>query len=111
MSINSDDVDLRLRVERIEQVIGIGHNNPPEPIDEDLPPPPPPVPGDRRLSARQTASRYGVTTRTITRWLEIPELNFPKPEKILERRYWWLSRLQQFDETQLRKSLRNATTT
>lgn len=32
--------------------------------------------------------RYGVTDRTLSRWVADPDLNFPKPIVINGRRYW-----------------------
>lgn len=32
--------------------------------------------------------RYGVTDRTLSRWLVSADLNFPKPIIINRRRYW-----------------------
>lgn len=46
-----------------------------------------------RLPARVVCERFGVTTRTLGRWLADQELNFPRPLVINNRRY--------FDEIQL----------
>jgi predicted DNA-binding transcriptional regulator AlpA len=81
-------------------VAGIGHNNPPEPIDDDRPDN---EPGefdpamDRRLPTKATAQRYGVSTRTIGRWRDDPKLNFPKPDNVNGRNYSWLSELVRWD--------------
>jgi hypothetical protein len=81
-------------------VAGIGHSNPPEPIDDDRPDN---EPGefdpatDRRLPTKATAERYGVSTRTIERWRDDPKLNFPKPDNVNGRNYDWLSKLVRWD--------------
>jgi hypothetical protein len=90
---------LDVRLERVEEAIAdIG-----PPLDEE---PPVSAQDDRRLSAVQVAKRYGVTTRTITRWLDdYPDLGFPKPEVVKHRRYWWLSMLEHWDRIRLRKTM------
>ncbi len=40
------------------------------------------------LPAREVWQRYGVADRTIDRWLNRPELAFPRPIVINRRRYW-----------------------
>jgi hypothetical protein len=52
---------------------------------------------DRRLPAVAVAQRYGVVVRTLDRWLDDPELNFPEPEVLNHRRYWWLSELREWE--------------
>jgi|SRR5271166_1784692 len=52
---------------------------------------------DRRLNIGQVAEREGVTTRTIARRLANPDSGFPKPERINQRYYWWLTALEQYD--------------
>jgi K+/H+ antiporter YhaU regulatory subunit KhtT len=93
------------RLERVEAAVAeIGHNGGP-PL-EDLPPPLDPglEAQDRRLSTVAVATRYGVTVRTIERWLERPLLNFPKPDAVVNRRrYWQLSRLREWDRTRRRQ--------
>ncbi|NEI02400.1 DNA-binding protein [Rhizobium leguminosarum] len=43
---------------------------------------------NRILPARNVWQRYGVTDRTIDRWLFQPGLGFPRPIVINRRRYW-----------------------
>jgi hypothetical protein len=46
------------------------------------------------LRTAQVAARYGVTVRSVDRWEEDPELQFPKPFVINTRRYWNLADLE-----------------
>jgi predicted DNA-binding transcriptional regulator AlpA len=41
-----------------------------------------------RLPTVQVAKRFGVSLRTIERWLDSETLNFPRPITINRRRYW-----------------------
>jgi hypothetical protein len=43
---------------------------------------------DVLVSNSKTAKRLGVNTRTIFRWTQVPELNFPQPCFINGRRYF-----------------------
>lgn len=43
---------------------------------------------DALLPARVVWSRYGVTDRTLSRWLDDLKLSFPRPVLINSRRYW-----------------------
>lgn len=43
---------------------------------------------DSLLPARAVWTRYGVTDRTLARWLEDAKLDFPRPVLINARRYW-----------------------
>ena len=47
--------------------------------------------------ARQVCERYGITTRTLSRWLGRPELNFPKPLVVNGRRYWRLNEIEAWE--------------
>jgi hypothetical protein len=42
----------------------------------------------KKLPTRQVCVRYGVTDRTISRWERDPELNFPQPTVINNRKYY-----------------------
>ena len=42
----------------------------------------------RKLPTRQVCERYGVTDRTISRWERDPDLNFPQPVVINNRKYF-----------------------
>jgi hypothetical protein len=95
--------DILARLERVEAAIGIGHNGGP-PLDDE---PPVEFELDRRLAAVEVAKRYAVRVRTITRWLEQPGMNFPAPEKINHRRYWWLSQLKRWDSDRLTQSIKS----
>jgi predicted DNA-binding transcriptional regulator AlpA len=41
-----------------------------------------------RLPTALLAKRFGVSIRTIERWLDSETLNFPRPVTINRRRYW-----------------------
>ena len=43
---------------------------------------------DVRLRTVQVARRFNVVSRTIERWEQDPELNFPKPLVVNGRKYW-----------------------
>lgn len=49
--------------------------------------------GAKHVGANAVQSRYGVTDRTIHRWLKDTTLQFPKPLVINRRRYWNLAEL------------------
>ena len=98
--------EILARLERVETAIAvIGHNadpaldDPSFPNDHDL------EAQDRRLSAVMVAARYGVVVRTLDRWLDRPELNFPQPEVVNSRRYWWLNRLREWDRARIRQTI------
>jgi predicted DNA-binding transcriptional regulator AlpA len=44
----------------------------------------------RYLTGPQVCQRYGVTDMSVWRWLQNPELGFPKPAMIINRRRFWL---------------------
>jgi predicted DNA-binding transcriptional regulator AlpA len=46
-----------------------------------------------RLPARKVWERFGITDRTLDRWLSKPELEFPGPIIINKRRYFVLSEI------------------
>jgi hypothetical protein len=41
-----------------------------------------------RLPTGAVAQRYGVSTRSVDRWWKDPELNFPRPIIVRQRKYW-----------------------
>jgi predicted DNA-binding transcriptional regulator AlpA len=53
----------------------------------------------KKLPTRAVMSRYGVSDRTVDRWVADPCLNFPKPIRINRRRYWDEDALDAFDAT------------
>lgn len=52
----------------------------------------------KKLPARLVAQRYNVSTRSLNRWGEEPDLEFPSPTYVRGRRYWDLSSLIEWDE-------------
>jgi hypothetical protein len=69
-----------------------------------LPPDPDSENDDCRLPATAVAARYGVVPRSIDRWLNRPELDFPPPDNVNGRRYWWLSQLRNWDRSRALKA-------
>jgi predicted DNA-binding transcriptional regulator AlpA len=55
---------------------------------------------NRKLPTRQVCARYGVTDRTIARWMRDPDLNFPQPTVINGRNYFDDESLTMFDRAQ-----------
>jgi predicted DNA-binding transcriptional regulator AlpA len=53
----------------------------------------------KKLPTRAVMSRYGVSDRTVDRWVADPNLKFPKPIYIQRRRYWDEAELDAFDAT------------
>jgi hypothetical protein len=53
------------------------------------------------LPTSDVCRRYNVCQRTISRWEEDDELNFPIPAVIRKRRYWRQSELDAFDRAQV----------
>ena len=69
-----------------------------------------------RLPSRQVWSRYGVTDRTLDRWLDNAQLNFPRPLVINRRRYFFLDEIEEWERAQAkgraqRKCSQSAATT
>ena len=57
------------------------------------------------LPARKVRERYDVSDMTLWRWLKDPDLNFPKPMRINNRRLWNNGHLDAFDERQAARSI------
>ena len=55
-----------------------------------------------RLPTGNVAARYGVTTRSIDRWWKDPELAFPQPIYINDRKYWSLTDLEEWERERAR---------
>jgi hypothetical protein len=49
------------------------------------------------LPRRLVAERYNVTTRTVVRWENDPDLRFPQPIEINKRRYYHEAELTAWD--------------
>jgi hypothetical protein len=47
-----------------------------------------------RLPTGAVAQRYGVSVRCVDRWWKDPDLNFPQPIFIKERKYWAVTDLE-----------------
>jgi hypothetical protein len=89
--------DLCERVEALEAAVAtIGHNDGP-PLDE---------PDDKPIliADSRVAARYDVSTRTLARWDEIPDLEFPPPVYIRDRRYREPAKLEKWDRANARKA-------
>lgn len=52
------------------------------------------------LPTRLVCRRYGVCDRTIARWERDPELEFPQPLLINNRKYYAAEKLAEFDARQ-----------
>ena len=53
----------------------------------------------KKLPTRAVCERYGVCDRTIARWQANPELNFPKPVVINNRKYFCDDELTAWDRS------------
>jgi predicted DNA-binding transcriptional regulator AlpA len=52
------------------------------------------------LTSRQVGLRYGgVCDMTLWRWSQRPELQFPAPIRIHQRRYWRLADLEAWEQS------------
>lgn len=51
----------------------------------------------RYLPSPQTAKRYGVSDRTLARWIKDPPAGFPTPIKINGRWYWEEGELESYE--------------
>jgi hypothetical protein len=61
------------------------------------------------LPSRAVWTRFGVTDRTLDRWIAAPKLNFPRPTVIRKRRYWYLHELEAWElECRLKSPNRSA---
>jgi hypothetical protein len=52
---------------------------------------------ERHVGTKGLCERYDVCPRTPDRWLNNPELGFPKPTMINGRRYWTLGQLRRWE--------------
>lgn len=66
-----------------------------------------PVTDRVRLPARLVWTRFGVTDRTLDRWLIDPKLAFPRPILIRGRRYFFLDEIEQWERGQARGTVRS----
>jgi predicted DNA-binding transcriptional regulator AlpA len=60
----------------------------------------------RKLQTRDLCARYGVSDRSIDRWLADERLNFPRPMRINGRRFWSEADVDAFDA--VRKAVASA---
>jgi hypothetical protein len=72
---------------------------------------------DTRLKAGAVARRFGISTRTLDRWLTKPQVNFPKPDLVLHDvrgrpcvRLWRLGDLIEWERAQAVKHAQAAAT-
>jgi hypothetical protein len=108
------------RVSKVEAAVGIKPRVEDDALDDDRRPRkpaaqrygmtrgPPDDLGDRRLPTGAVAARYEVSTRSIERWCADPELGFPQPLYVNDRKYWSLAELDAWDRARLRISLKRA---
>src|SRR6516165_8959538 len=59
-----------------------------------------------RLPTGAVAARYGVTTRSVDRWWKDPDLNFPQPIIINERKYWAVTDLETWERGRVAENTR-----
>ncbi len=52
---------------------------------------------ESRLPTRAVSQRYGISTRTVTRWQCNRDLAFPQPLRVNGRRYWSLNELETWE--------------
>ena len=52
------------------------------------------------LPIRHVSIRYGVSIRTLDRWLNRPDMSFPRPIIIASRRYWYKAQLTSWETRQ-----------
>lgn len=76
----------------------------PRKIAKGLPPAPrargpPDTRPTRLLPTRSVMDRYGVSDRTIDRWVADPDLGFPRPLRINRKRFFYEHELDAFDAT------------
>jgi predicted DNA-binding transcriptional regulator AlpA len=57
------------------------------------------IPSGSLVPARKVQERYGISGRTLDRWLAQPDLRFPKPILINRRRYFRESELSEFEHS------------
>ncbi len=56
---------------------------------------------DQMMGTRAVATRYDIAMRTLDRWLERPNLEFPRPALVVGiRRYWRLGDLIAWERAQ-----------
>jgi predicted DNA-binding transcriptional regulator AlpA len=60
-------------------------------------------PANVRLPIGQVCRRYGITARTVSRWLDDEHLGFPRPFVIKRRRYWDEAMLATWDRQQVNR--------
>jgi hypothetical protein len=87
------------------QTPGMGHNNPPEDLPEDVPPP-----RKKKLQPRKkTLEQLGVCARTPERWERDPKLGFPPPTYINGRKYDDPDEIAEFIDRSRREGLQRET--
>ena len=62
--------------------------------------------GSVHVGVNFLCERFGVVAMTINRWLKDPELNFPQPYFIQNRRYWTLAEIERWERERAAASVR-----
>jgi hypothetical protein len=63
-----------------------------------------------RLPTGAVAQRYGVSTRSVDRWWKDPDLKFPQPIIIKERKYWAVTDLEIWERGRVAENTRRQST-
>jgi hypothetical protein len=57
-----------------------------------------------RLPSRLVWTRFGISERTLERWVADPLLKFPKPMLIRRRRYYFLDEIEEWERAEARRN-------
>ena len=52
---------------------------------------------NRKLPSKEVLRRYGITRRTLSRWMDKAELGFPKPLTLNGRHYFDLAEIEAYE--------------
>jgi hypothetical protein len=59
------------------------------------------------LTTGAVAARYGVTPRSVDRWWRDPDLNFPQPIIVNQRKYWSAADLEVWERQRIANKVRS----